>query len=193
MLHLDPSSACRDSIALICSHFSPIACFGTSVCVCGCSGWRCSYWLLYMLTQGYLCIVTGGGEVGSGRWVRLPHREGEADRAELQSNAHSNPALHLWGPGLERVLLVHRPWCWQSGGEEDDDALNNNHLVLSTQFNPQKLMFSHVTSSLYLSVFRNSSVGLWNTLKWMCLSIQYIHTSTFMHFHHVLVVVGYLL
>lgn len=129
-------------LALICSYliqwhsesFRLIACFAASVCVCGCSRWKCSYCLLYMLTWGYVCIVTGGGEVGSGRWVRLPHREGEADCAELQSNAYSNPALHLWRPGLERVLLVHRPWRWQSGGEEDDDALNNNRLVLSTQF-----------------------------------------------------------
>jgi len=81
----------------------------------------------------YLCIPTGGGEVGSGSRVRLPHREGEADRAELCSNALSNPALRLRGPGLERLLLVHHPRRWQSGGEEGHWVLSTHLLVWNLQ------------------------------------------------------------
>ncbi len=58
------------------------------------------------------------------------------------------------------------------------------------------LIFSSVTSRLYLSAFKNSSAGLWNALKWISLSKGDMFTQA--HFFifirsYVLVVDGYLL
>ncbi len=62
-------------------------------------------------------VPTGGWEAGAGRRVWLPHREGEAGDPELHSHPESHPPLHLWGPGLERLLLVDGAGCRSGWGE----------------------------------------------------------------------------
>lgn len=52
-------------------------------------------------------VTSGGGEAGAGCRVGLPHREGEAGGPELLSHPEPHPSIHLWGPGLEGILLVN--------------------------------------------------------------------------------------
>lgn len=59
---------------------------------------------------------SGGGEAGPGCRLWLSLREAASDGPELHPAAHTHPAIHLRGRRLERLLLVHRAWCWQSWG-----------------------------------------------------------------------------
>ncbi|KAK0150177.1 Protein HID1 [Merluccius polli] len=62
-------------------------------------------------------------------WCRGPSlaapRERETDGVELHPYPDPHPSLHLRGPGLERILLVHCTWCPGGAGTdelEDDES-----------------------------------------------------------------------